>query len=89
MEMNVLLQPELQNSLKENMFLKCAQLLIIQWLHVTHLHNNPPSHLLASSVGDEGSSGPVSPPRPTQLPPCPPLLDAPVLAGRSRRQANV
>lgn len=45
--------------------------------------------LALSSAGDEGSSRPVSSPRPTQLPPCPPLADAPVLAGRSRGQADV
>lgn len=45
--------------------------------------------LALSSAGDEGSSRPVSSPRPTQLPPCPPLADAPVLAGRSRGQAAV
>lgn len=45
--------------------------------------------LALSSAGDEGSSRPVSPPRPTQLPPRPPLADAAVLAGRSRGQAGV
>lgn len=45
--------------------------------------------LALSSAGDEGSIRPVSPPCPTQLPPCHPLTDAPVLAGRSRGQAVV
>lgn len=44
---------------------------------------------LALSAGDEGSSRPVSSPCPPQLPPCPPLSDASVLAGRSRGPASL
>ncbi len=44
---------------------------------------------LALSAGDEGSSRPVSSPCPPQLPPCAPLSDASVLAGRSRGPASL
>ena len=44
---------------------------------------------LALSAGDEGRSGPVSSPGPPQLPLCPPLSDASVLAGRPRGPAGL
>lgn len=62
--------------------------------NVSQLQKTPQtSSLLISSLsfsaGDEGSGRPVSPPRPTQLPSCPPLSDASVLASRSRGQTDV
>lgn len=44
---------------------------------------------LPPPAGHEGCGRPVSSPCPSQLPPCPPLSDAPVLAGRSRGQASL
>ena len=44
---------------------------------------------LFESAGDEGSSRSVPVARPPQLPPCPPLTDASVLAGRTGGPARL
>lgn len=54
------------------------------------MHKTPSALLLSDaflfvSAGDEGSSRSVPSPGPPQLPPCPPLSNASVLAGRAGR----
>lgn len=61
----------------------------VRQLHES-LHTICPSNVsLALFGGDEGRSRPVSPPCPPQLPSCPPLSDASVLAGWSRGPASL
>lgn len=68
-----------------------------QWsvpFYVRQLHETPhticPTSLsLLLFAGDEGSGRPVPSPCPPQLPPCPPLSHASVLAGRSRGPSSL